>query len=166
MAFSVGRLDSHGWAGRMENNQPPPVMITHTLPGMDVSGFETWGQLCWCPLRGAMKTWLDWLLPRECLASHSAVCGRSTLCQTENSIITFSRELWLFNFFCLRNLSFPLCLNRYKCGVRNADDIGAFVKYGSFRDYNLAPTYWPCYDISPWSPPSSLVLTAFSSRLF
>lgn len=33
-------LDSHGRTGRMENNQPPPLMITHSLPGMDASGFE------------------------------------------------------------------------------------------------------------------------------
>lgn len=44
-------------------------MITAALPGMDVSGCQTWGQLSCCPLQGAMKSCLDWLLPRERLAS-------------------------------------------------------------------------------------------------
>lgn len=62
------------------------MMITLSLPGMDVSGYVMRGQVCWCPSLGAMKTGLI-IAQGVCgLSSHYAVCGRSALCQTGNSI--------------------------------------------------------------------------------
>lgn len=88
-------------------------MITHCVPGMDVSGSETRGQLCRCPSLPVMKTCLDWLSPRESLASVHilpAVAAARLSARQETPSLTFYENFDLWAFLLPRIHHFPFVL--------------------------------------------------------